>query len=699
MKFTIKYEQGEMTMKSSKNLCKKLLSVMLAVSITGTLFTGVFSVSAEESVLQKEVYFNDFDDSGTFDSDFDVLNTSDSVSVSDKNFSLETDGTSSVAAVNANDGDPQNGNWPKRLLVLKDKTYKNFEVEVVYKRSDNVSAYGQIWLQLRKTTADANDDTAGSGFNVMVDREGKLNVKINGQNKMWDYVNSEISYIDNAYHTLKVSVEDNIFKIYLDGTLFYEYDDTEGLTSSGMVAIYGNKVTNGAIDSLKVTPIVPTVSLINELSGTEVVYGTVFEDITLPDTVTVIDSKGSLHTFDVSWSDESYDAQTAGKYTLTGTLDIPEELYLLNSDNKTAVISVTVAEEEAQPEEVASVASVDKIMVIKGTNDTGLPEKLAVTDKNGGTHDLAVTWSSEDFNASTVGNYTFTGVLTMPHAMLVNPDNVKATATVEVVLGYDPNNTIKVDFESTDDLSKFSAYYIDTMTTQNMTGTSRDASANWKVENGVLTRINDFAGNDGGTNKIAMLTYKARSYKNFTVSIDYQAGSDSLYWPVLALRQQDGKNYFLSDGFGAFVQQEGNATIWSSGSDGPVQSSAKTGYVKEKLHNLKVKVVGTQAEVYLDDVLSLTTTLPSTVAEDGYISIVTVNNGATLDNFMITELDASGNPVTKLTTSSVTDTPSTGDNNNTLFMLWASLAVLSAAGLVVSRKDFTQITEKISYDN
>ena len=97
------------------------------------------------------------------------------------------------------------------------------------------------------------------------------------------------------------------------------------------------------------------------------------------------------------------------------------------------------------------------------------------------------------------------------------------------------------------------------------------------------------------------------------------------------------------------------------------KSKSSINYIyKEKLHNLKVKVVGTQAEVYLDDVLSLTTTLPSTVAEDGYISIVTVNNGATLDNFMITELDASGNPVTKLTTSSVTDTPSTGDTNNTL---------------------------------
>ncbi len=69
-------------------------------------------------------------------------------------------------------------------------------------------------------------------------------------------------------------------------------------------------------------------------------YGTAFEALDLPATVEVALSDGSSRELEVQWQQGDYDANTAGTYTLTGTLVLPEGI--TNPNDLTASIQVTV---------------------------------------------------------------------------------------------------------------------------------------------------------------------------------------------------------------------------------------------------------------------------------------------------------------------------------------------------------------------
>ncbi len=101
--------------------------------------------------------------------------------------------------------------------------------------------------------------------------------------------------------------------------------------------------------------VVPLVVVaVEDLGPMTVPFGTAFEDLDLPETVEVTLDDDSVEDVDVEWAEGDYDGNTAGTYTLYGTLDLPEGIE--NPDNLMAEIDVTVEEEEVEPEAPVIVA-------------------------------------------------------------------------------------------------------------------------------------------------------------------------------------------------------------------------------------------------------------------------------------------------------------------------------------------------------
>ncbi len=79
---------------------------------------------------------------------------------------------------------------------------------------------------------------------------------------------------------------------------------------------------------------------VKALEDITVEYGTAFDKLDLPETVTVTLSDNTTAELKVTWSDAGYTADKAGVYTLTGTIETGDEY--TNSQNLTASIKVTV---------------------------------------------------------------------------------------------------------------------------------------------------------------------------------------------------------------------------------------------------------------------------------------------------------------------------------------------------------------------
>jgi uncharacterized protein YjdB len=96
--------------------------------------------------------------------------------------------------------------------------------------------------------------------------------------------------------------------------------------------------------------------------------------------------------------------------------------------------SITV---QNAPTTIISAAAISDITVTDGTAESalGLPTQVNVTESNGDTVAVNVTWSggTPAYDNSTAGTYVFTGTLVMPNGV-TNPNNVTAALNVKVVV-------------------------------------------------------------------------------------------------------------------------------------------------------------------------------------------------------------------------------------------------------------------------
>ncbi|RPF42067.1 putative sugar-binding protein [Hydrogenoanaerobacterium saccharovorans] len=105
---------------------------------------------------------------------------------------------------------------------------------------------------------------------------------------------------------------------------------------------------------LTVNPSVKKIKSVANPVDITVTFGTHADKLNLPDTVIVTLENDTTAEVDVDWNTESYDGSKAGEYTFVGTL-LPQA-GIINSDNITAKIKVTVEEQTEQPSKDALLA-------------------------------------------------------------------------------------------------------------------------------------------------------------------------------------------------------------------------------------------------------------------------------------------------------------------------------------------------------
>ncbi len=227
-------------------------------------------------------------------------------------------------------------------------------------------------------------------------------------------------------------------------TIFYKYDEedpwteyTEELEITATTTVWSQATKDGMIDSDIVSAEyeIPegNIQSVQDFDGFEVDLGTTFEELTLPEqvSVTLDDANETVVELEVEWAQGDYDGNTEDTYTLTG--DIIVVGAITNTDELTARIEITVVE-EIEVLKIVSVQPLDAITVDFGTSfeELPLPETATVTLENDDTEVLDVIWQEGNYDPETPGTYTLEGELQLIEGV-TNPDEVKANIDVTVL--------------------------------------------------------------------------------------------------------------------------------------------------------------------------------------------------------------------------------------------------------------------------
>ncbi|MCX2482583.1 Ig-like domain-containing protein [Pedobacter sp. MR2016-24] len=176
-------------------------------------------------------------------------------------------------------------------------------------------------------------------------------------------------------------------------------------------------------------------------------YGTVADEIDLPENVNVTYNDNTAGTEGVIWASETYNPLQEGSYIFKGTIANSE--LIGNPDSLFATVTVNVG---PKPLTVVS-AVVDSLSIPYGTSfkDAVLlfPKTALVTYDNGTTGQLNVIWKEGDYDGMVSGSYLIAGTLELMNNV-VNPDSVhvelKATVGVHMIQTYTPVPVVNVAY-------------------------------------------------------------------------------------------------------------------------------------------------------------------------------------------------------------------------------------------------------------
>lgn len=192
----------------------------------------------------------------------------------------------------------------------------------------------------------------------------------------------------------------------------------------------------------------------------------------------------------------------------------------------------------------------------------------------------------------------------------------------------------------------FHAYYLEkalgSSKTEAVVADANDTENHWAITDGVLKRINDVKkdSNSGNyeTNQIAVLTYAKETFLNFELSVDVKRGPSG-FWPVIGIRQIEEGKYYLDDGAGVFVQENGMITLWGDAVvTGPYEFATVDGWKMHEWHNLQIRVLGNELMVSVDHAPWVTQALKEEFYDEGYVSLCSTNNLSEFRNFRIKAL-------------------------------------------------------------
>ena len=177
----------------------------------------------------------------------------------------------------------------------------------------------------------------------------------------------------------------------------------------------------------------------NETAVT-VALGTKEEDLNLPSKLTALSGAVEVS---VTWSsgktdeqgqqaEPSYSPDIAGSYIFTATGAAPEG-YVFAEGITWPTVTVTVEPQAQEQHVITALSSAQSISVPQGTaqEDLGLPQVL-VGQYEGGSVDIAVSWTCLGYDPETPQEYTFTASATVAEGYIFAEDLVWPTVQVEV---------------------------------------------------------------------------------------------------------------------------------------------------------------------------------------------------------------------------------------------------------------------------
>lgn len=170
---------------------------------------------------------------------------------------------------------------------------------------------------------------------------------------------------------------------------------------------------------------------------------------------------------------------------------------------------------------------------------------------------------------------------------------------------------------------------------------SDEFSYSWELQDGAVRRTGNVDPASDTVN-IAIMTYISEVYDDFELSVDFKAGSLTQYWPVIGIRQQiPGKNYTVEGGgTGVFMQQDGKITFWGPITSGIIEEFIPNtdAYYPLMWHTMVIRAEGSNVKVFVDDAEVADITVNATDYTKGYISLISVNNDCSFDNFKVRAL-------------------------------------------------------------
>ncbi len=184
------------------------------------------------------------------------------------------------------------------------------------------------------------------------------------------------------------------------------------------------------VDGASAEPDIVYESTADENFDITIIYGTTEEDAIneLSGSVEITGTDGEEGTATIEWTFDHYNATSAGDYEATGVLTLPDG-WSGDPGPVTAIVTVVYIEY------ISTVGENFNITVDYGTSEDVAIDKLKKTVGITGSNDqigtATIAWTIADYDANTEGDYTATGILTLPDGWIGNPDPVTATVTVK----------------------------------------------------------------------------------------------------------------------------------------------------------------------------------------------------------------------------------------------------------------------------
>ncbi len=217
----------------------------------------------------------------------------------------------------------------------------------------------------------------------------------------------------------------------IGGLIIYELGGAYLSTSTSLVKDPFLRAV-GADLIISTTTASTTIQSVGAETGLTVSYGTAFANLNLPSTAAATLSNNTETAIPVSWAAGSYDGNTAGTYTLTGTLNsLPSTI--TNPSNLTASVNVTVSSSTIYT--ISNVVSPASVSTTDGTSfgSLTLPSTVQVVLSNGSYGTASVSWAAGSYDGNTAGTYHLVGTLTSLPSNTLNSSNL--SAFMDVVVG------------------------------------------------------------------------------------------------------------------------------------------------------------------------------------------------------------------------------------------------------------------------